>query len=112
MADSRNKASSHCITQADVKKPKEDFFGAGQVMQIPALHHGRRKNRHPDGVHEEGSTQTTNMSGTYTPNELLNGHVVDGSGGDQNGMSMKMHVDCSASASAPAKMDRERQYAR
>src|SRR4051795_2843028 len=28
MAEHRNEATKHCITAADVKKPKEDFFGA------------------------------------------------------------------------------------
>ena len=43
---------------------------------------------------EEGATQTTNMTGTYTPTRYSVNMSSIGSGGEQTVlMSMKMHVD-------------------
>jgi hypothetical protein len=42
---------------------------------------------------EEGSTQTTNLSGTYTSTSYSMDVSSSGTGGDRDGMSMKMHVD-------------------
>ena len=43
---------------------------------------------------QEGSTQTTNMTGSYTPTSYAMDMSSSGSGGGEvKGMSMKMHVD-------------------
>lgn len=93
MADSRNRTSSHCITEADVKKPKEDFFGADKSCKYTHFTMGAGKIDIQMVCAEEASTRTTNMSGTYTPKSYSMDMSSNGSGGDQNGMSMKMHVD-------------------
>lgn len=94
MAESREKPSSHCVTEADVKKPKEDFFGA----QDKSCHYahfamGGGKIDIQMVCNEEGSSQTTNLAGTYTPTTYSMDMSSSGSGGGESGMSMKMHVD-------------------
>jgi hypothetical protein len=42
---------------------------------------------------QEGMTQTTNMTGTYTPTSYSMDMASSGTAGEQSGMSMKMHVD-------------------
>ena len=59
MAQSRDKPSSHCITEADVKKPKEDFFGADKSCKYQHFTMGGGKMDIQMVCAEEGSTRTT-----------------------------------------------------
>ena len=93
IAESRNQASSHCITPDEVKKPKEDFFGADKSCKYQHFTMGGGKIDAQMVCSEEGATQTTNLSGTYTPTSYSMDVSSSGTGGDRNGMSMKMHVD-------------------
>jgi hypothetical protein len=93
MAESRNHASSHCIKPEDVQKPKEDFFGADKSCKYKQFTMGGGKIDIQMVCSEEGSTQTSNLNGTYTPTSYSMDMSSTGSGGDQNGMSMKLHVD-------------------
>ncbi|HEV2594456.1 MAG TPA: DUF3617 domain-containing protein [Sphingomicrobium sp.] len=93
MAESRNHATRHCITAADVKKPKEDFFGADKSCKYQHFTMGGGKIDIQMICGEEGATQTTNMSGTYTPTRYSVNMSSIGSGNKQSLMSMKMHVD-------------------
>jgi hypothetical protein len=94
MVESRNQASSHCITAEDVKKPKEDFFGADKSCKYAHFTMGGGKIDIQMVCNEEGTTQTTNMAGTYTPTSYSMDMSSSGSGGGEaKGMSMKMHVD-------------------
>ena len=93
MAERQEKASSHCITAADVKKPKEDFFGG----QDKSCHYaqftmGGGRIDIQMVCNREGMTQTMNMKGTYTPTTYSMDMASEGTGAGQN-MSMKMHVD-------------------
>ena len=78
MAEQRNHASRHCIKPEDVKKPKEDFFGADKSCKYDHFTMGGGKIDVAMVCHEEDTTQNMNMTGT---------------GGQEQGMSMKMHVD-------------------
>ena len=94
MAERQEKASSHCITAADVKKPKEDFFGG----QDKSCHYaqftmGGGRIDIQMVCNHEGMTQTMNMKGTYTPTTYSMDMASQGSAGGQGNMSMKMHVD-------------------
>jgi Protein of unknown function (DUF3617) len=95
MAEHRERTSSHCVTAEDVKKPKEDFFGA----QDKACHYARfamggGKIDIQMVCSEEGSSQTSTMTGTYTPTSYAMDVSSQGAGGGERGsMSMKMHVD-------------------
>jgi hypothetical protein len=93
MAEHRNHASSHCITPADVKKPKEDFFGADKSCRYDHFTMGGGKIDIQMTCKEEGTTLNTNMAGSYTPTSYSIDMSSSGNGGEQNGMSMKMHVD-------------------
>jgi hypothetical protein len=94
MAEHRNEASSHCVTPADVKKPKEDFFGADKSCRYGHFTMGGGKIDIQMTCKQEESTQTTNMTGSYTPTSYSMDMSSNGTGGGrEGGMSMKMHVD-------------------
>jgi len=92
MAEHRNQSSKHCITEADVKKPKEDFFGADKTCRYAHFTMGGGRIDIQMVCKEENMTQTTNMSGNYTPTTYSLDMNSSGSG-PQSGMTMKMHVD-------------------
>jgi len=93
IAEHRNEGSKHCITAADVKKPKEDFFGADKSCKYDHFTMGGGKIDIAMVCHGEDSTQNMNMSGSYTPTTYSIDTSMSGSGGREAGMSMKMHVD-------------------
>ncbi|MEA3081198.1 MAG: hypothetical protein QOD54_866, partial [Sphingomonadales bacterium] len=92
MADRRNQSSKHCITPADVKKPKEDFFGADKSCRYDHFTMGGGKIDIQMACKQENLTQTTSMSGSYTPT-TYSLDVSNKGTGPQQGMTMKMHVD-------------------
>ena len=93
MAAHRNEANSHCIKPEDVKKPKEEFFGGDKSCRYEHFTMGSGKIDIQMVCKQEGMTQTTSMAGTYTPTDYSMDVSSSGSGGQQSGMSMKMHVD-------------------
>lgn len=104
MAEHRKEASSHCVTAADVKRPKEDFFGADKSCRYEHFTMGAGKIDIQMVCREEGSTQTTSMAGTYTPTSYSLDMSSKGTGeGMQSGMTMKMHVDSQRIGECPGK---------
>jgi hypothetical protein len=106
MAERQEKANSHCITAAQVKKPKADFFGG----QDKSCHYaqftmGGGKIDIAMVCSREGMTQTMNMKGTYTPTTYSMDMSSQGSGGEQGNMTMKMHVDSQRVGECSAKED-------
>ena len=93
IAEHRNEASRHCIKPEDVKKPKEDFFGADKSCRYDHFTMGGGKIDVAMVCHREGTTQNMNVNGSYTPTTYSIDTSMTGSGGHENGMSMKMHVD-------------------
>ncbi|HEX3423228.1 MAG TPA: DUF3617 domain-containing protein [Sphingomicrobium sp.] len=93
IAERRNDVSKHCVTAADVKKPKEDFFGADKSCRYEHFTMGGGKIDIAMVCKEEGVTQNTSMSGSYTPTSYSMDMSSSGSGGPGGGMTMKMHVD-------------------
>lgn len=93
MAEGRERGSKHCVTEADVKKPKEDFFGADKSCKYDHFTMGGGKIDIAMTCKDEETTRTTKMAGTYTPTTYSMDVSSTGSGGDQSGMVMKMHVD-------------------
>jgi hypothetical protein len=93
IAEHRNEASRHCIKPEDVKKPKEDFFGADKSCRYDHFTMGGGKIDVAMVCHQEQTTEKMNVSGSYTPTSYSIDTAMTGSGGEQNGMSMKMHVD-------------------
>ena len=93
MAARRNEASRHCIKPEDVKKPKEDFFGADKSCKYDHFIMGGGKIDVAMVCHEEESTNKMSISGSYTPTSYSIDTSMTGSGGHETGMSMKAHVD-------------------
>lgn len=94
IAEHQQQSSKRCLTPDEVKKPKEDFFaGEDKSCKYDHFTMGAGKIDIQMVCKEEDSTQTTNMSGTYTPTSYSMDMASNGSGGAQQGMTMKMHVD-------------------
>lgn len=93
IAEHRNDTDNHCIKPEDVKKPKEDFFGADKSCRYDHFTMGGGKIDVAMVCHNEDSTQKMNVTGSYTPTSYAIDTSMSGSGGGENGMSMKMHVD-------------------
>jgi len=94
IAENRQQTSRHCLTKEQARKPKEDFFGG----QDKSCHYGQftmggGKMDIQMVCNEQGSTQTTSMNGTYTPTSYSMDMSTSATGGEREGMSMKMHVD-------------------
>ena len=94
IASRQSEGSKHCVTPADAKKPKEDFF-AGKDNSCRFAHFTMGGGRMDIQMvcQEEGGTRTSNMSGTYTPTNYSMDVSSNMSGGAQSGAAMKMHVD-------------------
>lgn len=105
MAEHEDRSSEHCVTAEQVKKPKEDFFGADKSCRYEHFTMGGGKMDIQMVCRGEDMTRTTNMSGTYTPTSYSMDMSSKGSGGGQNGMSMKMHVDSQRVGECGAKQD-------
>src|SRR5438270_3946920 len=67
IAEQRNQVTKHCITEADVKKPKEDFFGAEKSCHYAHFTMGGGKMDIQMVCRQENMTQTMNVYGSYTP---------------------------------------------
>lgn len=94
MAEHRNEESTHCVTPAEVKKPKEGFFGADKSCRYEHFTMGAGRMDIQMVCKEGESSQTTSMSGTYTPTSYSMDMSSNGTGaGMQGGMTMKLHVD-------------------
>jgi hypothetical protein len=93
IAEHRNDTNKHCIKPEDVKRPKEDFFGADKSCKYDHFTMGGGKIDVAMVCHRENTTQNMNVSGSYTPTSYSIDTAMTGTGGDENGMSMKMHVD-------------------
>jgi hypothetical protein len=93
MAEHQREASRHCVTEAEVRKPKEDFFGADKSCRYEHFTMGGGKIDIAMVCKGEGSTRNTIMKGTDTPTTYSMDMSSTGSGGEGQDMSMKMHVD-------------------
>jgi hypothetical protein len=105
IAAQRNDTSSHCIKPEDVKKPKEDFFGADKSCRYDHFTMGGGKIDVAMVCHEQDTTEKMNLSGNYTPTSYSIDTSMVGSGGAQSGMSMKMHVDANRVGECTGKED-------
>lgn len=94
MARNQVHTTRQCLTAEQVKQPKADFFtGEDKSCRYEHFTMGDGKIDIQMSCKEEGATQTTNMSGTYTPTSYSMDMSSAGSGDEQSGMGMKMHVD-------------------
>ena len=106
MAARRNESSKHCIKPEDVKKPKEDFFGADKSCKYDHFIMGGGKIDVAMVCHEEESTNKMSITGSYTPTSYSIDTAMTGSGGHEGaGMSMKAHVDANRVGACTGKDD-------
>ncbi len=89
------KTFASCLTEAEAKKPKEDFFsgGDGQCRYDHfTMSGGKIDAAMKCGV--DGAERTMTMQGTYSPDHYHMTMAATGSGpGPAGGMSMKMEMD-------------------
>jgi hypothetical protein len=94
MAQHHQQTNSNCVTPDEVKKPKEGFFaGNNKSCHYEHFTMGGGKIDIRMICNVEGSTQTTDMAGTYTPTTYSMDMSSKSAGGHEGGMAMKMHVD-------------------
>ena len=93
IAEHQQQTSKHCITPEQVKQPKADFFAGNKSCKYDHFTMGGGKIDMAMVCKEEGTTQTMNASGTYTPTSYSMDMASNASGDDQQKMTMKMHVD-------------------
>ncbi|HYX47934.1 MAG TPA: DUF3617 domain-containing protein [Sphingomicrobium sp.] len=105
MAEHRNDTNKHCVTEADVKKPKADFFGADKECKYDHFTMGGGKIDLAMICHREDMTQNMKVSGSYTPTSYSVDTAMTGTGGREGGMSMKMHVDANRIGQCTGKDD-------
>jgi hypothetical protein len=105
IAEQHDKGSKHCITEADVKKPKEDFFGADKNCKYDHFTMGGGKIDIAMVCHNEDTTQNMSGNGSYTPTSYSIDTAMSETGGHENGMSMKMHVDAQRVGACTGKDD-------
>ena len=84
-----------CLTEADVKKPKEDFF-AGRNKNC-RYDHFTMSGGTIDAVMnckaEQGGTMTMTVKGTYSSDSYDATMAMDMAGGRQGGMHMKSRIE-------------------
>lgn len=105
MATQRQEPGKHCITEADVKKPKEDFFGADKSCKYDQFTMGGGKIDIAMTCSEQGASETTKLTGSYTPTTYSLDMSSSGNGGEHSGMTMKMHVDAQRAGECTGKDD-------
>ena len=91
MAMKDSDLNSGCLTSDDIKK--RTLFGVDKSCTFDHFTMGEGKIDIQMVCHREDSTQTMNMSGSYTPTSYSMDMAMNATGGGQNGMTMKVHVD-------------------
>ena len=83
-----------CLTPAEAKRPKGDFFAADKSCKYDHFEMGGGKIDATMRCAHEGMAQSMTMKGTYTPDEyhMAMSTKMEGNG-PQSGMTMAMHVD-------------------
>jgi hypothetical protein len=84
-----------CLTEADVKKPKEDFF-AGRSKNCRYDHFtmsGGTIDAVMNCTAEQGGTMTMTVNGTYSSDSYDATMAMDMAGGRQGGMHMKSRIE-------------------
>ena len=94
IAEHRNEAEQALHQARGREEAEGGFLRRGQVLPLRPFHDGRREDRRGDGLPPaKRPRENMNVSGSYTPTSYSIDTAMTGSGGEQNGMSMKMHVD-------------------
>ena len=84
MAEHQPDASRSCLTPEEVKRPKEDFFGADKSCRYEHFTMGGGKIDIRMQCKQEGFTQDTTMTGSYTPTTYSMDMASEASGGERS----------------------------
>ncbi len=91
---SRVQTSFSCLSEEDVKRPKEDFFtGENKNCRYDRFTMADGKIDAVMKCTEEGATHTMTMQGRYSPTTYNMQMSMQGAGEGAAGMAMKMRVD-------------------
>jgi hypothetical protein len=101
MVEKDSDINSGCLTAEDIRR--RNMFGVGKSCRFEHFTMGGGKMDSQMACGAEGTTQTTTMSGTYTPTSYSIDVSSTDDGGDQNSMSMKLHIDANRVGECTAK---------
>ena len=99
--------SNHCITEAEVKKPKADFFGADKSCTYDHFTMGGGKIDIAMVCHRDGGTQTSTANGTYTPTTYSADIESRTTAGRRAGAVIRIHADSQRIGECTGKDDEE-----
>ena len=92
--ESQDRISFSCLSEEDVKRPKEDFFtGENKNCRYDRFTMADGKIDAVMKCTEEGATHTMSMQGSYSPTTYNMRMSMQGAGAGAAGMAMKMRVD-------------------
>lgn len=92
--EGRTQTSVNCLSEADAKRPKEDFFtGDNKNCRYDRFTMANGKIDAVMKCTEQGVTNTMTMQGSYSPTTYNMQMSMEGGGGGAQGMAMKMRVD-------------------
>jgi hypothetical protein len=93
MTSQQTHSFTSCVTQADAKRPKEDFF-AGKNNQCRYDHFTMAGGKIDAAMHctSEGHDTTMKLNGKYSAESYQMDVEMNASGGPEGSMSMKSHT--------------------
>lgn len=104
--EGRVQTSVNCLSEEDVKRPKEDFFtGDNKNCRYDRFTMADGKIDAVMKCTDQGATQTMTMQGSYSPTTYNMRMSMVGSGEGAVGMSMKMRVDAKHAGQCTGKED-------
>ncbi len=90
----RAQVSEQCLTPAQAKRPKEDFFGGKENCRYERFAMGNGKIDAVMNCSEDGATQKMTMTGTYSGDAYQMQMAMRAAGaGESAAMGMKMRID-------------------
>ena len=94
-----------CLTEAEAKRPKEDFFSGGDGGNCRYDHFTMSGGTIDAAMSckEAGAMRTMTMKGTYSPDHYHMAVAATGNGGAAGGMSMKMEMDAKRTGACTGK---------
>ena len=104
--EGRVETSVNCLSEADVQRPKEDFFtGDNKNCRYDRFTMADGKIDAVMKCANQGSTHTMTMQGSYSPTTYNMRMSMQGAGEGAAGMSMKMRVDAKHAGQCTGKED-------
>ena len=102
----REQTSVNCLSEEDVKRPKEDFFtGDNKNCRYDRFTMADGKIDAVMKCTDQGATHTMTMQGSYSPTTYNMTMSMQGAGEGAAGMSMKMRVDAKHAGQCTGKED-------